>query len=41
LPLTQHAMRFTGCLAYHEYEGIALDVDEQQRLVATLAPTTR
>ena len=36
LPLTQHAMRFTGCLAYHDYEGIALDVDEQQRLVRDL-----
>jgi len=36
LPLTQHAMRFTGCLAYHDYEGIALDVDEQARLVADL-----
>jgi ribulose-5-phosphate 4-epimerase/fuculose-1-phosphate aldolase len=36
LPLTQHAMRFTGCLAYHDYEGIALDTDEQQRLVRDL-----
>jgi ribulose-5-phosphate 4-epimerase/fuculose-1-phosphate aldolase len=36
LPLTQHAMRFTGCLAYHDYEGIALDLDEQQRLVRDL-----
>jgi ribulose-5-phosphate 4-epimerase/fuculose-1-phosphate aldolase len=36
LPLTQHAMRFAGCLAYHDYEGIALDMDEQQRLVRDL-----
>jgi ribulose-5-phosphate 4-epimerase/fuculose-1-phosphate aldolase len=36
LPLTQHAMRFTGCLAYHDYEGIALDADEQARLVHDL-----
>ena len=36
LPLSQHAMRFTGCLAYHDYEGVALDVDEQARLVADL-----
>jgi ribulose-5-phosphate 4-epimerase/fuculose-1-phosphate aldolase len=36
LPLTQHAMRFTGCLAYHDYEGIALEPDEQQRLVRDL-----
>lgn len=36
LPLTQHAMRFTGTLAYHDYEGIAIDVDEQARLVRDL-----
>jgi len=36
LPLTQHAMRFAGCLAYHDYEGIALDIDEQERLVRDL-----
>lgn len=36
LPLTQHAMRFTGALAYHDYEGIALEPDEQERLVADL-----
>lgn len=36
LPLTQHAMRFTDCLAYHDYEGIALEADEQARLVADL-----
>jgi ribulose-5-phosphate 4-epimerase/fuculose-1-phosphate aldolase len=36
LPLTQHAMRFTECLSCHDYEGIALDLDEQQRLVRDL-----
>jgi ribulose-5-phosphate 4-epimerase/fuculose-1-phosphate aldolase len=36
LPLTQHAMRFTGRLAYHDYEGIALDRGEQRRLVRDL-----
>ncbi len=36
LPLTQHAMRFTDALGYHDYEGIALDHDEQKRLVADL-----
>jgi ribulose-5-phosphate 4-epimerase/fuculose-1-phosphate aldolase len=36
LPLTQHAMRFAGALAYHDYEGIALEPDEQKRLVADL-----
>lgn len=36
LPISQHAMRFTGRLAYHDYEGLALDLDEQRRLVADL-----
>ena len=36
LPLSQHAMRFTGCVSYHDYEGIALDVDERERLVRDL-----
>jgi ribulose-5-phosphate 4-epimerase/fuculose-1-phosphate aldolase len=36
LPLTQHALRFYGNLAYHDYEGIALDTDERKRLVADL-----
>lgn len=36
LPLTQHAMRFTDCLSYHDYEGVALDRPEQRRLVRDL-----
>jgi len=36
LPLNQWSMQFTGCLAYHDYEGIALDLDERLRLVADL-----
>ena len=32
LPLSQHAMKFYGRLAYHGYEGIALDLDERQHL---------
>ena len=36
LPLSQHAMRFTDSIGYHDYEGLALDLDEQQRLVADL-----
>jgi len=36
LPLTQHAMRFSACLSYHDYEGIALDMDERQRLIRDL-----
>ena len=35
LPLTQNAM-FFGALGYHDYEGPALDLDEQQRLVRDL-----
>ncbi|MCA8863155.1 MULTISPECIES: class II aldolase/adducin family protein [unclassified Halomonas] len=38
LPLTQHAMKFHGKLAYHEYEGVALDTSERQRLVVDLGP---
>jgi ribulose-5-phosphate 4-epimerase/fuculose-1-phosphate aldolase len=36
LPLTQHAMRFTDCISYHDYEGVALDLPEQRRLVRDL-----
>jgi len=36
LPISQHAMRFWGSLGYHDYEGVALDLDEQQRLVRDL-----
>jgi ribulose-5-phosphate 4-epimerase/fuculose-1-phosphate aldolase len=35
-PITQHAMEFHGRLAYHDYEGIALDLDERERLVRDL-----
>ena len=36
LPITQHALKFYGKLAYHTYEGIALSMDERDRLVADL-----
>jgi len=36
LPISQHAMRFTGHLAYHDYEGLALELDEQERLTRDL-----
>lgn len=36
LPLTQHALKFYGNLAYHTYEGIALSLQERERLVADL-----
>src|SRR6202008_1582011 len=38
LPLTQNAMRFDGHIGYHDYEGPALSMDEQQRLVAGPGP---
>ncbi len=36
LPISQHALKFYGHLAYHGYEGVALDLDERERLVADL-----
>lgn len=36
LPLTQHAMLFWNRVGYHDYEGIALDLAERERLIADL-----
>jgi ribulose-5-phosphate 4-epimerase/fuculose-1-phosphate aldolase len=36
LPLSQHALVVLPGLAYHDYEGIALNLDERERLVADL-----
>jgi ribulose-5-phosphate 4-epimerase/fuculose-1-phosphate aldolase len=36
LPLNQTAMLLNGQIAYHEYEGVALLLDERPRLVADL-----
>jgi ribulose-5-phosphate 4-epimerase/fuculose-1-phosphate aldolase len=36
LPLSQHAMRFTNSIGYHDYEGLALELDEQARLTRDL-----
>src|ERR1044072_5144604 len=36
LPLTQTAMIIRGDLAFHDYEGIAVDLDERERIVADL-----
>jgi ribulose-5-phosphate 4-epimerase/fuculose-1-phosphate aldolase len=36
LPITQTAMRFYNRIGYHDYEGPALDLDEQKRLAADL-----
>jgi ribulose-5-phosphate 4-epimerase/fuculose-1-phosphate aldolase len=38
LPLSQHAQFFYGRLGYHDYEGLALELDERQRLVRDLGP---
>jgi ribulose-5-phosphate 4-epimerase/fuculose-1-phosphate aldolase len=38
LPITQHALKFYDKLAYHSYEGVALCLDERERLVADLGP---
>lgn len=36
LPISQHALKFYNRLAYHSYEGIALDTSERERLVQDL-----
>jgi ribulose-5-phosphate 4-epimerase/fuculose-1-phosphate aldolase len=36
LPLTQTAMLIRGQVAFHEYEGVAVDLGERERLVADL-----
>lgn len=38
LMLSQHAMRFHNRIGYHDYEGVALDFSEQDRLVRDLGP---
>ncbi len=37
LPLSAHALRFYGVLAYHDYEGLAMTDGEQARLLERLA----
>ena len=41
LPISQHALRTYGMLTYHDYEGIALDLDERERLATSLGPTSK
>ena len=36
LPISQHALKFHQRLGYHDYEGIALNLAERERLVADL-----
>jgi len=40
LPISQHALIVLPFLAYHEYEGIALDLGERERLVRDLGDKT-
>jgi ribulose-5-phosphate 4-epimerase/fuculose-1-phosphate aldolase len=40
LPLSQHALIVLPRLAYHDYEGIALNLDERERLVADIGSKT-
>jgi len=36
LPISQHSLRFYNDIGIHEYEGVAVDLDERERLVADL-----
>ena len=38
LPLNQEALRFYNRIGYHDYEGIAFDLDERARLIESLGP---
>ncbi|HMA88187.1 MAG TPA: class II aldolase/adducin family protein [Burkholderiales bacterium] len=41
LPISQHAMRVHVELTYHDYEGIALEMDEQTRMARDLGKTSK
>jgi ribulose-5-phosphate 4-epimerase/fuculose-1-phosphate aldolase len=36
LPITQHALKFYNRLGYHDYQGVALDLEERESLVKDL-----
>lgn len=38
MPINQHALMFHNRLAYHDFEGIAFDMEERERLVADMGP---
>jgi len=40
-PCNQWALEFYNRVVYHDFEGIALDADERERLVADLGPTAK
>ena len=41
LPISQHAMRVQRQVTYHDYEGIALDMDERTRMAKDLGAKSR
>ena len=41
LPISQHAMRVQQQVAYHDYEGIALDMDERTRMAKDLGKKSK
>lgn len=41
LPISQHAMRVQRQCTYHDYEGIALDLSERERMAQDLGRTSR
>jgi len=41
LPISQHAMRVHAELTYHDYEGIALEMDEQTRMARDLGKRSK
>ena len=41
LPISQHAMRVQRDVTYHDYEGIALDMNERERMAQDLGPASK
>ena len=41
LPISQHAMRVQQQVTYHDYEGIALNMSERERMAANLGKTSK
>jgi len=41
LPISQHAMRVQRQCSYHDYEGIALNLSERERMAANLGKTSK
>jgi len=40
-PCNQWSLQFYNRIAYHDYEGLALDMDEKERLIADIGPKAR